>query len=205
MLEHSGEALGGALWAIVLAGGEGVSAPAPRPRALWRRTLETVCEDRRIEVTTQPHARPRGSEDPAGADGNRHVPRAWQVHGAGIYGDTEAACSCAARRSWYGRRHFFPAHWIDSQDPEAVVAVFPSDHFILQESTFMSHVANVAAYVQRESGRLVLFGATANESDTEYGWIEPGEHLGKLGADSLLHVEQILGKAFGGPRAGLPG
>jgi mannose-1-phosphate guanylyltransferase len=41
---------------------------------------------------------------------------------------------------------FFPAHWIDSQDPEAVVAVFPSDHFILEESAFMSHVANVAAY-----------------------------------------------------------
>jgi mannose-1-phosphate guanylyltransferase len=69
---------------------------------------------------------------------------------------------------------FFPAHWIDSQDPEAVVAVFPSDHFILEESAFMSHVANVAAYVQQESGRLVLFGATANEPDTEYGWIEPG-------------------------------
>jgi mannose-1-phosphate guanylyltransferase len=29
---------------------------------------------------------------------------------------------------------FFPAHWIDSQDTDAVVAVFPSDHFILEES-----------------------------------------------------------------------
>ena len=55
--------------------------------------------------------------------------------------------------------------------------MFRSDHFILEESTFMSHVANVAAYVQRKPDRLVLFGATANEPDTEYGWIEPGVPL----------------------------
>ncbi len=52
----------------------------------------------------------------------------------------------------------------------------------------MSHVANVAAYVQRESGRLVLFDATANEPDTEYGWFEPGGLLGELGGDSLRTV-----------------
>ena len=27
----------------------------------------------------------------------------------------------------------FPAHWIHSQDPEAVVSIFPADHFILEE------------------------------------------------------------------------
>src|SRR5579864_4933263 len=107
MLEHSGEAPGGALWAIVLAGGEGVRlrplvrelcgderpkqfAKIVGSKSLLRHTLDRVC-----------------SEDPAGADGNRHVPCARQVYGAGICGDTEAACSCAARRSWYGRRHLF--------------------------------------------------------------------------------------------------
>ena len=68
----------------------------------------------------------------------------------------------------------FPTHCINSRDTEAVVAAFRSDHFILEESTFMSHVANVAADVQRKPDRVVLFGATANEPDTEYGWIEPG-------------------------------
>ena len=89
---------------------------------------------------------------------------------------------------------FFPAYWIDSQDPEAVVAVFPSDHFILEESTFMGHVANVAASVQRDPARLVLFGATANEPDTVYGWIEPGGPLGKLDTDSLRHVRRFWEK-----------
>ncbi len=74
------------------------------------------------------------------------------------------------------------------------MAVFPSDHFVLEGSTFMSHIANVAAYVRRESARLVLFGATANEPDTEYGWIEPGGPLGKLGADSLLNVRRFWEK-----------
>lgn len=27
----------------------------------------------------------------------------------------------------------FPAHWIHSQDPEAVVSIFPANHFILEE------------------------------------------------------------------------
>jgi len=170
------------------------SAPARRPQALWRRTLETVCEDRRIESLLSHTLDRVALKIPP----ERTVIATCRAHGK--YMEQEFTETPRQRVLVQPEDRgtaagiFFPAHWIDSQDPEAVVAVFPSDHFILQESTFMSHVANVAAYVQRESGRLVLFGATANESDTEYGWIEPGEHLGKLGADSLLHVNRFWEK-----------
>jgi len=82
----------------------------------------------------------------------------------------------------------FPAHWINSQDPEAVVAVFRSDHFILEESTFMSHVANVAAYVQRKPDRLVLFGQRRMSPIRSMAGSNPVGPVGKRGGDSLLHV-----------------
>jgi mannose-1-phosphate guanylyltransferase len=40
----------------------------------------------------------------------------------------------------------FPAHWIHSQDPEAVVSIFPADHFSLEEGAFMRHIVNLAAF-----------------------------------------------------------
>jgi mannose-1-phosphate guanylyltransferase len=41
----------------------------------------------------------------------------------------------------------FPAHWVFRRDPDATVAVFPSDHFVLEEATFMEHVVRVGAWV----------------------------------------------------------
>jgi mannose-1-phosphate guanylyltransferase len=40
----------------------------------------------------------------------------------------------------------FPAHWIHSQDTDTVVAVFPPDHFILEGTAFMSHIANTVEF-----------------------------------------------------------
>jgi hypothetical protein len=60
----------------------------------------------------------------------------------------------------------FPAHWIHSQDPEAVVSIFPADHFILEEGAFMPHIANLAAFVRPQPSRTVLVGAPASTSET---------------------------------------
>ena len=88
----------------------------------------------------------------------------------------------------------FPAHWIYSQDPDAVVAVFPSDHFILKGRVFMNHIVNLAAFVLQQPTRLVLVGAPADTPETEYGWIEPGEQLGRIGANSVRQVRRFWEK-----------
>jgi mannose-1-phosphate guanylyltransferase len=67
----------------------------------------------------------------------------------------------------------FPAQWVPWQDPEATVAIFPSDHFVLEEAALMDHVA----WVDGHPDRLVLLGAQATEPEVEYGWIEPGRPL----------------------------
>lgn len=83
----------------------------------------------------------------------------------------------------------FPAHWIQWQDPEATVAVFPSDHFILDETAFMEHVSEVAALLQRHPEWLVLLGAQPSEAETGYGWIEPGEVLDRTAVGPLWRVQ----------------
>jgi hypothetical protein len=66
-----------------------------------------------------------------------------------------------------------PLAHISYRDPAATVAVFPSDHFVVGEAAFMNAVAGVVAEVRRFPRRLVLLGATPEEEEGDYGWIEP--------------------------------
>lgn len=71
-----------------------------------------------------------------------------------------------------------PVYWVASQDPDAIVAVFPSDHFVLEGEAFRGHVAEVVPFVERNRDWIVLLGARATEPDPGYGWIEPGDTVG---------------------------
>ncbi|HZP37500.1 MAG TPA: sugar phosphate nucleotidyltransferase [Methylomirabilota bacterium] len=88
----------------------------------------------------------------------------------------------------------YPAHWIAWRNPEATVAVFPSDHFLLGAASFMAHVAEIAAWVERNPGRLVLLGAQPTSPEVEYGWIEPGEVLGEASSGPIRAVRQFWEK-----------
>jgi mannose-1-phosphate guanylyltransferase len=78
------------------------------------------------------------------------------------------------------------AHWIARRDPEATLAFFPSDHFILGEATFMARVADVVRAVDAHRDRVVLLGAPPTSPETEYGWIEPGAPID--GPDGVLRT-----------------
>ena len=88
----------------------------------------------------------------------------------------------------------YPAHWIAWRNPEATVAIFPSDHFLLGETSFMAHVAEVAAWVEKHPERLVLLGAPPTSPEVEYGWIEPDEALGELSTGPVRAVRQFWEK-----------
>jgi len=70
------------------------------------------------------------------------------------------------------------AQWIETRDPGAAMVCFPSDHLVLEEAAFMTHVAKVTAFVEREPQWIVLLGAQPSQPETEYGWIEPGARVG---------------------------
>ena len=181
-------------WAIVLAGGEGVRLRSlirevcgeERPKqfakivgskSLLRRTLERVAlkiaPERTAIVTCQKH--------------NHYVKQEFP--------DTPAQRFLAQpddRGTAAGI--LFPAHWIRSIDPDAVVAVFPSDHFILEDRSFMDHIQRVTAFVRETPERLILLGAQATEPETEYGWIEPGELIGRIDASPVRVVRRFWEK-----------
>ncbi|MGZ8916577.1 MAG: mannose-1-phosphate guanylyltransferase, partial [Methylobacter sp.] len=82
---------------------------------------------------------------------------------------------------------------IFKQDPEAMVGVFPSDHAIGDEQSFLS--AWRSAELAAGEGYLVLLGITPSEPATGYGYIQPGASL-KLDASAnlILNVSSFVEK-----------
>jgi mannose-1-phosphate guanylyltransferase len=66
------------------------------------------------------------------------------------------------------------------RDPNATVALFPSDHFILQEQRFMAHVALAAQAVAHDSAQIVMLAMEPNAPEVEYGYIMPRCCEGKI-------------------------
>lgn len=186
--------LQGELWAVVLAGGEGVRlrplirrvcgderpkqyAPLVGSRSLLRHTLDrvglVVPPGRTLVVTARDHARYIAAE--------LHGPSAPHVLVQPENRGTAAGI-------------LFPAHWIQWGDPTATVAVFPSDHFVVEQQVFMRHVLEIADVVGRHPEWIVLLGAHPTEPDTEYGWIEPGENLGPSLGAGLYRVRRFWEK-----------
>ncbi len=69
-----------------------------------------------------------------------------------------------------------PLLHIHRRDPEAVVSLFPSDHFILEENIFMAHVEQAFRVVEDDPRRLVLLGLSPREPDPQYGYIVPAKN-----------------------------
>jgi mannose-1-phosphate guanylyltransferase len=70
-----------------------------------------------------------------------------------------------------------PLLHVHQRDPEAIVAILPSDHFILEEEPFMASVENAAAFVSGHPDYLVLLGVEPRGPEVEYGWIELGRTI----------------------------
>jgi len=66
-----------------------------------------------------------------------------------------------------------PLAQLHRRHPDAIVAVFPSDHFIEQEGLFLTHVEAAYNFVERENSKIVLLGIAPNAPETDYGYILP--------------------------------
>lgn len=182
-------------WAIVLAGGQGVRLRTltrhlhgdDRPkqyaalrgtRSLLRETLDRVAllvpADRTVIVTTQQHLPYTAMEV------DLAVPGPWVLV-------QPADRGTAAGVLW-------PAHWIHARDAAATVAVFPSDHLVLEEEAFMSHVGRIAGFVDARSVWTVLLGALPTDAETGYGWVEPAERIGWAEGSPVHRVRRFVEK-----------
>ena len=90
-------------------------------------------------------------------------------------------------------------------DPEGIVAFFPSDHFFLDDASFIRHIdsAYTAAVFRPEV--VVLLGIAPEAPEIEYGWIEPGLTMEDFASPSLFAVKQLLGETTPETRFSLDG
>lgn len=184
----------GALWAVVLAGGEGTRLsplirriyPDGRPkqyaaltgtRSLLRHTLDraalAIPAERTVVIVTRAHA-PFFSAEPSLRKGPRVLVQPTdRGTGAGV---------------------LLPVHWIAARDPHATIAILPSDHFIGDDAAFMRHVGQLSAVAARHPKRIVLVGVRPDGPETGYGWIEPGPAIEGPQGDGVRGVEQFREK-----------
>jgi mannose-1-phosphate guanylyltransferase len=73
-----------------------------------------------------------------------------------------------------------PLMFLYKRCPDAIVTIFPSDHFIVEEDRFMSYVGLAAEAVRYNPSRLVLLAVEACEPEVEYGYILPCQELSDL-------------------------
>jgi mannose-1-phosphate guanylyltransferase len=61
--------------------------------------------------------------------------------------------------------------------PLARVVVLPSDHYVSDDAAFMRHVDTAFDAVTLRPDLVALLGIRPDSAETEYGWIEPADHL----------------------------
>lgn len=78
--------------------------------------------------------------------------------------------------------------------PDSVTVLFPSDHFIMQEDSFMSHVELACQVVEQDPSLMVLLGMEPNRPEPEYGYIVPGNQVYPPLVCGLRHVTGFIEK-----------
>lgn len=87
-----------------------------------------------------------------------------------------------------------PVVQIFAQDPSACIAVFPSDHFVLEEQRFMNFVERAVDFVHRCPETVALLGIPSKDADTNYGWIEPSTSFLRYQGNRFYSVERFIEK-----------
>jgi len=73
-------------------------------------------------------------------------------------------------------------------DADAVVAVFPSDHYFADDAAFVATVRSAIVAARKYTESVILIGAEPQSPEVGYGWIEPGEPFVSGSQSPLLRV-----------------
>jgi mannose-1-phosphate guanylyltransferase len=105
---------------------------------------------------------------------NRH----HEPYYAGILGDTPAGNLIEQPRNiGTAPAILYSVLKIAAVDPQAIVAFFPSDHYVSDNAKFMAHIRRAfeAAHVRPDV--VILLGVEPESPEVEYGWIEPAQAI----------------------------
>jgi mannose-1-phosphate guanylyltransferase len=74
------------------------------------------------------------------------------------------------------------------------VAVFPSDHYVSDDSVFVGAVVHAVEVIRRRPDRVALLGVEAVSPETEYGWIEAAATPLALPGEPALPIRRFWEK-----------
>ena len=175
------------LWSVVLAGGEGarmrawinasfgVSEPKQfcvlhGKRSMFQLTLNRarqIAPDGKIVAVTV-----RDFEQKSKIQiGRRHVDLLVQPTNRGTAGAI-----------------YFALSHIMSRDPSAHVVIFPSDHFVEPEDTFIESIRRAINLSALIPDKLMLIAATPDRVESDYGYVLPGANIASYGGNRLSSV-----------------
>jgi len=89
---------------------------------------------------------------------------------------------------------FLPISYVRTRDPQAMVVIQPSDHFVYPERRFVETVRQSVAAAEAMPDRLLLLGVQPDRLETEYGWIKPGAQLNVSSIPPIHTVSSFLEK-----------
>lgn len=183
-----------ALWSIVLAGGEGTRIGSFVQRWLGKQKPKQFCTfvgtRSLLQHTLDRAARLAPAERSVLVVAQTHYQEAMtQLNGHAVgtllfqpvNRDTAAGV-------------FLPLTYIRAQDPQATVVIYPSDHFVFPEETFLDHVHHAALAAEQLKHRIVLLGVAPDRLELDYGWILPGQRLVHPGRKPVQTVLSFLEK-----------
>src|ERR1035437_2593812 len=88
-----------------------------------------------------------------------------------------------------------PVAKIYKSDLDSTVAIFPSDHFILEENKFVNYIKEASLFVERNPDLIVLVGVHPDRIETGLEWIERGEKIHSNNDDlNFLHIDRFREK-----------
>lgn len=80
------------------------------------------------------------------------------------------------------------------EDPEAIVATLPSDHFVGKPEVFARVVTTVLGFIEHDPSYLATIGLKPTEPNTGYGYIKLGDQLEWAEEQVLFQVESFIEK-----------
>lgn len=81
---------------------------------------------------------------------------------------------------------------IERTTPDAVVAAFPTDHYVEDDGAFIRHVRRAAAAIALMPERIAILGVAPDRPETGYGYILPSGSAGI--EDGMFNVEAFTEK-----------
>jgi mannose-1-phosphate guanylyltransferase len=182
------------LWSVVLAGGEG-----ERIRPFIR---ERLGEDRPKQYCTFIGTRSLLQHTIDRADAltspERRIVVAARHHEEFVReqmgGREEGRIVFQPRNRGTGPGILLALTYVLAKDVDARVIVYPSDHFIHPEERFARVVGAALAASDEMEGRTVLLGVRPDDSEGDYGWIQPGPELRNARGGLLWSIERFVEK-----------